>query len=301
MKTLITLLSCLLSCSLYSQPIPNASFENWYKNPAGSWPDSLADDWILNSGIVMPNRDSPGLPEEFKPYQGSSAMLLGNTALMLGEIQAVFSVASRPKLFSFYFKYTPYSSLKPKPWQFIDRFEVEVLLFKWEAGQRIPVSYTLARPNEPAYTGEPIKKWTRFEIPLPYVSNVQPDSALILFRATSKDKPTVSTVLSLDALAFEGVYTGSGTSTQSPELIELYPNPLEQGSGSLHFFIHDPQKVSISVYDIQGRELLQYKARHFEAGMQEQKIQPDAALPAGIYLLRVQGERFSKTIKILCR
>lgn len=79
--------------------------------------------------------------------------------------------------------------------------------------------------------------------------------------------------------------------------VTLYPNPSPSGSKAEIYFNTDANdKVKVSVYDLQGRLLHKSETIFSIPGPQSRTIQSDQ-LRAGIYLVKVEGNTWSNTVK----
>ena len=87
-----------------------------------------------------------------------------------------------------------------------------------------------------------------------------------------------------------------------PATVELFtldvsPNPVA-GSSVIYFFMEQSQKVSLSIYDVNGRLVTTLADKMFEAG--ENEITWNAAdVNAGIYFLRMETAGYSENRKLI--
>lgn len=80
--------------------------------------------------------------------------------------------------------------------------------------------------------------------------------------------------------------------------VSVFPNPMNN-TGYLKVGVQHSQQVAITVYDIQGREVERLFRGYLLAG-QERTLQFDrSTLPAGVYMIRILGERFARTQKVV--
>jgi len=80
--------------------------------------------------------------------------------------------------------------------------------------------------------------------------------------------------------------------------VSVYPNPM-LSSGYIKVGVDHSQRVSIVVYDIQGREVEQLYDGYLVSGQEELLQLNRNALPAGVYLIHIQGEQFARTEKFV--
>lgn len=78
----------------------------------------------------------------------------------------------------------------------------------------------------------------------------------------------------------------------------VYPNPFKQ-SASVDLYLDRTQHIRASVYDVQGREVAWLSDRMLRGG-ERHRLQFDAvSLPAGLYLVRIEGETFHAVRKAI--
>lgn len=91
------------------------------------------------------------------------------------------------------------------------------------------------------------------------------------------------------------------TSVSSPELRALnlrnYPNPFRT-STQISFDLLMPMQVSIKVYDMSGREVMQLMNGYLLAGKQFITLNAEKLLP-GIYYVTMRTKEFTKTIQVM--
>ena len=102
------------------------------------------------------------------------------------------------------------------------------------------------------------------------------------------------------------IFTGSvGVDPESPSafvpdnyaLMQNFPNPFNPET-SLIFHMKNPGNITLTVYDIQGREVTRLAEGWYGAGVHE--VSFDAAnLPSGTYFANFKAEGFSQTCKML--
>ena len=78
----------------------------------------------------------------------------------------------------------------------------------------------------------------------------------------------------------------------------IYPNPMTH-LGHIKVGVTHSQYISIDVFDIQGREVGTLFDGYMAAGQQRTVQWERRSMPAGVYLIRILGERFTRTEKVI--
>ena len=300
MKTMFKYLSillvfCLVSIRSIGQNVPNSGFENWYEPSVGRF-DYLPTGWSLRSGGVV-RYDSTKVWDKIA-YSGKYSLILINSSEP-AILQSTFPCKARPSKFSFFFKYCPYSNLKPKPWAYIDRFEVEVALFSTVNGKKKNVAYKKSIYYSEDYTGYPMNEWSKYSIQLDYLLSIVPDSASITFRPTSTGSPATSSAqIVLDELKFEG---GEITSVKNENAkvsqTFFFPNPTN-GKGVIVYTVMEPTNAIIEIFNTTGQLISQQHQSHETSGTKQMPVSL-LNLPPGFYIYRITAANSVSTGKIL--
>ncbi|MEM6337033.1 MAG: T9SS type A sorting domain-containing protein, partial [Bacteroidota bacterium] len=77
-----------------------------------------------------------------------------------------------------------------------------------------------------------------------------------------------------------------------------YPNPFVQ-STQFRISVDEVQRVRVDAYDVVGRRVARLFEGRVTASLPETIRWDNAALPAGTYLVRVQGESFSTQLRVV--
>ncbi|MBX9785584.1 MAG: family 10 glycosylhydrolase [Chitinophagaceae bacterium] len=114
-------------------------------------------------------------------------------------------------------------------------------------------------------------------------------------------------VTALDRFHNESVVSNTATATvlatsvTSPELRALnlrnYPNPF-RSSTQISFDLLKPMNVSIKLFDMNGREVMQLMNSYLMAGKQTLMFNAEKLLP-GVYYITMQTKEFKKTIQVM--
>lgn len=81
--------------------------------------------------------------------------------------------------------------------------------------------------------------------------------------------------------------------------LSLYPNPA-RGAATLNLSLDAPQRVTLAVYDVLGRRVLSDDLGALPAGEASHRLDI-AALPPGVYLVRLDGEAGARATSRLVR
>lgn len=80
----------------------------------------------------------------------------------------------------------------------------------------------------------------------------------------------------------------------------LYPNPMDSRS-KLHFTINGDSRLSLSVYDITGKKIYERFINAQEGNNAIDLSKNDFSSHPGVYLIRLNGDRFEKSSTIIVR
>jgi Secretion system C-terminal sorting domain len=255
-----------------SQNVPNPDFENWTTKVT-----STLDSWYTrNSDCVSQTTDA---------YAGNYALkvqtFFSNGGNSFGIIQTgntdnngywkpTFQINAKPTSLNGFLKYFP---------QGHDTFFVNVNI--WKLGQMVGNGYYILSDS--------IDSYSLFTIPISSNFTGTPDSATIqLGIATMMNShPNVQSVVYIDNLSFDSIaYLGINESKSQINNLNLYPNPA-QTKLTINFQLLQKDKVAISIYDLNGKEVLKLSEQIFDTGSHEIKVDV-SNLPNGIYFVNTQ-------------
>jgi hypothetical protein len=124
--------------------------------------------------------------------------------------------------------------------------------------------------------------WASFSIDINYISNVMPDSCLIIFSA-SNGNPVAGSYLYIDDLSFSGNTSMSEISNFSS--YNVYPNPVKEKL-NLECNLKQNTLVQVEVMDIQGKLI---KAQDFAMNKGENQVSVDLSdVQKGIYFVEIK-------------
>ncbi|MBI3519245.1 MAG: T9SS type A sorting domain-containing protein [Bacteroidetes bacterium] len=274
--------------------IPNSGFENWttvgsYSNPDG-W--GTMNNTTAIASVYTATKGTPGSP-------GTSYLkLTSKTVSGFGVVNGIAvsgvldSMTMTPKS-GFAYAMRPVS-LTGK-WQHMiygsSQGSIQVTLTRWDTGMnmRMPVASGSVTLSGMAMS------WANFSIPLTYVDGNNPDTCIIIMKA-SGSAPTNNDYLWVDNLAFSGSVTGIENQESLVSEMTVFPNPSSEVV-NFNFDIKSPQQISVEISDINGKLI-----RSTNLG----KLQGDvkhsiniAGVAKGTYLVRIVGERSVETRKLI--
>ena len=124
-------------------------------------------------------------------------------------------------------------------------------------------SITLSKAHVPIAAGKvtltAASKWTLVTVPITYGISEAPDTAIVIFSASSFTHPGLGSVLYVDG---ESVVAGMNTISSSPVMVNVYPNPASQ---EINFGISGSGETlanTVEVYDITGQKINTYEVKN---------------------------------------
>lgn len=298
MKKLSTLFLSTLFAFTASAQIPNPGFETWtaatgYETP-NSW--GTANPLTTAFSVYTCEKGTTSAPE------GSNYIKLTSKSATIVTIPGIAVTGTiglsgtTPTVSGGFPSTTRPASLSGK-WQYMasglsDHAHIMVFLSKWNTttNKRDTVAYT-----DSVLSGMAMS-WAPFDINLRYYSGKTPDSALIVL-ASSGTAPVAGSYLWVDALAFSGsVPSGVVTVNGSSNPTVIFPNPTSTLT-TVYFNSNNGGPVTFSISGIDGKI---EKTMSINAVRGENSVPVDvAALPRGIYFLRIESDGGTETKKII--
>lgn len=290
----ISLLYCVNS---FAQQIPNNSFENWTGIEPESWATSNQEFFGIKFNSVT--------KDQIDPQQGSNSAkltvikidipLVGSYSLpgvlTLGKlnidpITQTFSLtggtpfAGRPLKLTGYYKYQPVNN---------DRCVFGMGLFKWTNGQQDTLGYG------GIYTTITTNTWTKFEVPIDYLSSDTPDTMnIVILNSDPFDGANhTGTILWVDNLSVEYGTLGIEGIAFAKNINIYAEHNARQLVLSSSFA--QQENLDIRLFNMAGME-----ARQWKRSMQQSTEHLDVNnLPTGTYVIRISsGNRVIDTRKI---
>jgi hypothetical protein len=269
-------ISALLLLFILNTPnlaqIPNASFENW----TGGNPD----DWFTTNLLGTIN-----ITQVPDAHHGSSALHglvipVGNDVLP-PYVWTISPVISRPPSMTGYYKFFPTLG---------DEFWVYVSLFRDTAV--VGVGFYSTDDTRSSYL--------QFSADINYLSEEEPDMALIQFLITGSDEsdPHVGSYFIIDHLEFSGITDVKDNFTlYSYNLAQNYPNPFNP-STVISFQLPQEVFVTLKIYDILGNEVTTLVNEVKPAG--DHNMNFDASgLSNGVYIYSFSAGPYQQTRKMI--
>lgn len=210
----------------------------------------------ITTASLVSNPDPANIPNT------SGYCLTGGVQLINPYFRPGYAFTMRPQSLSYYAKYTPVNG---------DTAFCAVVLTKWNTTNlnrdTIAVGYDIYTNASTTYS--------QHTVTLMYNTNnnnLQPDTCLIWFSASSNWAPQVGSTLFVDDVSFSG-YVGMDDNTAASK-VSVYPNP----SGDFTYIdVTDNNAQEVLIYDMSGREVRREK---FE--LKKAEI-PSWMLATGVY------------------
>lgn len=266
--------------------IPNNSFENWsdmngYSTPDG-WGNLNPKTYLDNIFTCLQgNANNPGtiylyLITKNIPGKGiiPGKVVSGKIDTITFEPISGFPFTERPLQLNYDFQYMPYDPT--------DSVNVSVLLSYWNNGisKRDTIAYGANYYNAMAH------EWIPASTYLNYVSNANPDSAIIVISSSSK-APKEGSYIYIDNLQFDG--TANGIGEQTLPNCNIYPNPT---SSILNIDIADYLPCTATIFNSLG---LQIYSRQSMGSFQIET----STFHQGLYFLQLRSGNNILTKKII--
>ncbi len=258
--------------------IPNAGFENrttvkTYSNPDG-W--GTMNNTTSLASVYTATKGAPGNPGS--SYLKLTSKTVGSAVVNGIAVSGVLdSITMKPKS-GFAFNSRP-AKLIGK-WQHMisgsSQGSVQVTLTRWDKGMNMRMtvgtgSITLSGME---------MSWADFNVPISYSEGVNPDSCIILLKASGNSLAN-GDYLWVDNLAFSGTVTGIENQTSFFNNSSLSPNPAKDFI-NVRLNLKAPQQISFEIITITG-ELLCTKNAGYIQGELNQNIDL-TGISKGIYL-----------------
>lgn len=292
-KTILSIVSVVAFAASAMAQIPNPGFENFtnmgsYDVPNG-W-GTLNNTTALAS-VYTAAKGTPGSPGA--SYLKLTSKTVSTTVVNGIAVSGVLdSMTMMPKS-GFAYNMRP-ASLIGK-WQHMiygsSQGSIQVTLTRWDTGMnmRMPVASGNVTLSGMAMS------WANFTIPLTYVDGNNPDTCIIVMKA-SGSTPTNNDYLWVDNLAFSGSVTGIENHVSFVTNMVVFPNPSTE-TINVNLNLKSSQKVSIELTDITGKLILTKDAGTL-TGESKQTLNV-TGVSKGTYLVRVVAEAGTEVRKIV--
>jgi hypothetical protein len=285
-KNLLLALLCLCPALAFAQnPVPNPGFETW----SGGQPTG----WYVNNLQGGP------------PTGTQSNDARGGVSAFKGEVVNFFGAALAPSFFA--------GSLSNQFFPVTQKYARLSGYYKFSpAGpDTFSLGVSIYDANTNAFGGGGIKisaaasAYTRFEIILQYDSgSFTPAFASIVgsIGGANNNPATIGSFVLLDDLELSGIVTGvvENATANQPVTITLhqnYPNPFNP-STTFSFSLPEASHAELAIFNALGQEVARLVDQHLPAGDHRRQWEA-AALPAGLYVYRLQAAGHQLTKKLL--
>lgn len=95
------------------------------------------------------------------------------------------------------------------------------------------------------------------------------------------DSKTTLTAKELSTRENDFIETNKTLSLSALSINNLFPNPLSQGPFQMDIFVPKPSKLSLTLFNVEGKSLQQF-TQTFESGNQQWILEPERELPNGV-------------------
>lgn len=222
MKTINSMIMAMfITASAFAQ-IPNSGFENWttvgsYSNPDG-W--GTMNNTTAIASVYTATKGTPGSPGVSYLKLTSKTVGTGvvNGVAVSGVIDSLtmmpksgFAYNMRPANFTGKWQHMIYGS---------SQGSIQVTLTRWDTGMNMRMNVASGSVTLAGMA----MSWANFTIPLTYVDGNNPDTCIIVMKA-SGSAPTNNDYLWVDNLAFSGTVTGIENQESFVTDMSIYPNP----------------------------------------------------------------------------
>lgn len=264
----LVIIGLLIGSSLSAQVVPNGGFEEWETNPSGGMQPV---GWMAfaNSLAFSNVNEVPG-------YDGGSAAQLVAT-----EIPGVGVLA--PSLFCDFFpvdqNYAKLSGyVKGAP---VGNDTLYIVVGMYQGNSQL-IGAGLA------YVSQEITEFTEFTINIFYDIKAVPDSCNITLIAGSLENTGYAnegTSFTVDEISLSGIADVEELSPVFAEIGKPYPSPADEYI-ILPFNLNEPDEISIQVFDISGKIVINKPSGYHSMGRNEIRLET-SGLTTGTYILSV--------------
>lgn len=292
-KSILSIVTIVALSATAIAQIPNAGFETFtnmgtYDVPNG-W--GTLNNTTAIASMYTATKGTPGSPGT--SYLKLTSKTVSTTVVNGIAVSGVLdSMTMMPKS-GFAYNIRPVS-LTGK-WQHMiygsSQGSIQITLTRWDTGMnvRVPVASGAVTLSGMAMS------WANFTIPLTYVDGSNPDTCIIVMKA-SGNAPTNNDYLWVDNLAFSGLVTGIENHTSVVTNMVVFPNPSTE-TINVNLNLKSAQKVSIELTDIAGK-LIITKDAGILTGESKQTLNVNN-ISKGTYLVRVVTESGTEVRKIV--
>ncbi|MBI3510328.1 MAG: T9SS type A sorting domain-containing protein [Bacteroidetes bacterium] len=300
-KTLLSISSFLFCASAFAQ-ISNPGFETWVNNNESPHTYLVPQGWITTDVIQSYFNNLFGNPtyvvnttaQTTNSHSGTYAVQMSVAVSNAGDtvMGAVISDPSATNVvnvalggggamgYAFNQRPANLTGFRKLAIAGGDSAAVAVIFTKWNSvtGTRDTIVNL-----QNYYFGTAAAAWTSFSIPLPYLSGLTPDTAVIFAGVYSTNTAGhVGTVFTIDDLAFTGV---AGVEEQTANSsVNIFPNPFSDQT-TFHFNDMQLKNATLIIYDATGN-----KVREVEQLNGDTFVMDREGLAGGMYFYNITSE-----------
>lgn len=249
-RKFLTVITVILSLSAFSQQIPNGGFESWstvmtYEDPA---------DWASFNFYTLLGANETAI-KTTDAHSGTYALNLQSSVSDIGndgEMDTLFGYATlgsasfNSEQTGIPFSYRPdslvgwYKLISPENTPFMILAEL-IVSDTWET-----VGVAL-------FNGDAQSEYTRFSVPVTYVSGSTPDTLFLTVINTDNESVTTNSLF-IDDLEF--TYPSVASLEENTFDLDIYPNP----AGEILYLRSETALTSVEITDVNGKLLLKIDA-----------------------------------------
>ncbi|HET6991346.1 MAG TPA: T9SS type A sorting domain-containing protein [Bacteroidia bacterium] len=283
----------LFSTKIFSQTIPNSSFDNWTSMGNYSDPDS----WSTLNSVGDPlgvYTVTPGTPAQQGTYYLKIVSKTMGPGVLPG-LATTGTINSSNQTISGGYPFTSRPANLTGKWEYMamsgtDQGMIGVLTTKWNTSTNSRDTICATQYMLPGM----VMSWASFSIPLTYVGTGFPDTCLIVL-ASSTTAPTANSYLWIDALAFSGT-VGINETQANQNNLNVYPNPAENLL-NVSFNLENSSSVKIQLFDISGKLIEEFNPN---CSIGENTIPLNLeGIERGIYFVRLVSDKGTDNRKIV--
>ncbi|MBK6825216.1 MAG: hypothetical protein IPG87_20420 [Saprospiraceae bacterium] len=140
----------------------------------------------------------------------------------------------------------------------------------------VPTAYNFQSPTNPLAENIP-----EYIIYKSLKSSMEHSDFIAIKIGELDDSKTTLTAKELSTRENDFIETNKTLSQSALSINNLFPNPLSQGPFQMDIFVPKPSKLSLTLFNVEGKSLQQF-TQTFESGNQQWILEPERKLPNGV-------------------
>ncbi|MFZ1515132.1 MAG: dockerin type I domain-containing protein, partial [Saprospiraceae bacterium] len=140
----------------------------------------------------------------------------------------------------------------------------------------VPTAYNFQSPTNPLAENIP-----EYIIYKSLKSSMEHSDFIAIKIGELDDSKTTLTAKELSTRENDFIETNKTLSRSALSINNLFPNPLSQGPFQMDIFVPKPSKLSLTLFNVEGKSLQQF-TQTFESGNQQWILEPERELPNGV-------------------